>query len=150
LLVERLGRGDVARDLEERMQTRLPGPLLAATPRQFLNALGEAFSRESFALPPGFAEERLHRLLWDAREIRPETRMVLAVLLLYTLLDRYAGWLGTPLDQWYWNKVRDPYCDVSVRGVHAHLEGRLGQWREAPTGELLAGVLNRFVLYQHE
>lgn len=105
---------------------------------------------EIFAANP-FVERTLRDALIEGDFVRGPAGPAIAVLLIFTILLRYDLAVADAHKGWNAKKVVHPFSDVAIPTVAHALVTELGKdWWHMTNREVIARLLNRFVIRQHE
>lgn len=145
--------------LGELLSATLPIPFMDHTPASSLAMLGidcrdlaeeNGDAQAMFSAKP-LAERELRDALLDKDFVTTAAGPLVAALLLFTLLLRHESTVDESHRGWHAQKVFDPFSDVGIPTIVHSLKTEIGDdWWNTPNREVLACLLNRFVIRQHE
>lgn len=145
--------------LSELLSVELPVPFMDHTPASSLALLGIDYPNSTednadasaiFGAMPA-VERQLSDALIDKDFVSGAAGPLVATLLLFALLLRHELTVDESHKGWNAQKVVDPFSDVGLPTVVHSLKTEIGNdWWNRPNGEVIARLLNRFVIRQHE
>lgn len=145
--------------LGELLSAELSVPFMDQTPASSLALLGIDYPNSTednvgastiFGKMPA-AERELSDALINKDFVSGAAGPLIAALLLFVLLLRHELTVDESHKGWNTQKIFDPFSDVGIPTVMHSLKTEIGNdWWNRPNGEVIARLLNRFVIRQHE
>lgn len=152
-LIDLLNPPGLSDRLKEVLDLDLPDDFFQMTARETLALCGVdlvANGQGLLSVDAPFSERQLEELLVES-EANEASGVVLAAMLLYQTIVRHKGRSSDQINNWYGQQIHNDYADVALPGLIRFVDAEFGElWTERTNAEILARLIWRFVIRQHQ